>query len=252
MNIYGAASLFAALILLYWIISEVFTVLFRLFGLPEEKARFQVTSLLTACGFTTQESEIFLSTRSRRKLVRVTMLFGFIFNITIVSAFINVFVSLKLSELVSAGASILIPIITIICILVLAKLRPVKAWFNRLIEKLAAKITGSGGTNRIMVMEPVGDSCIAEVILNRVPEALSGKTLVESGIRTDYQVMILLLERKNGKPEPPVGDTALEAGDRLTAFGEYKTLCRIFEAKEYFADPDEAPDLREEKTEREA
>ena len=89
-NIYGAASLFAVIILLYWIISEVFTVLFRLIGLPEEKARFQVTSLLTACGFTTSESEMFLSTRTRRRLVRATMMFGFVFNITIVSALINV------------------------------------------------------------------------------------------------------------------------------------------------------------------
>lgn len=37
MSIYAAASLFAILILLYWVISEVFTVLFRLIGLPEER-----------------------------------------------------------------------------------------------------------------------------------------------------------------------------------------------------------------------
>ena len=56
MDIYVAASLFAILILLYWVISEAFTVFFRLIGLPEEKARFQVVSLLTGCGFTTHES----------------------------------------------------------------------------------------------------------------------------------------------------------------------------------------------------
>ena len=74
MNIYAAASLFAVLILLYWVISEVFTVLFRLIGLPEEKARFQVVSLLTGTGFTTRESEMILSTRSRRRLARITVL----------------------------------------------------------------------------------------------------------------------------------------------------------------------------------
>ncbi len=60
MNIYIAASLFSLIILLYWVISELFTMLFRLIGLPEEKARFQVTSLLTGCGFTTRESEMIL------------------------------------------------------------------------------------------------------------------------------------------------------------------------------------------------
>ena len=93
MNIYVAATLFSILIILYGLISEVFTVLFRLIGLPEEKARFQVISLLTGCGFTTRESEMILSSRSRRRLARVTMLFGYVFNLTIVSAFVNIFSS---------------------------------------------------------------------------------------------------------------------------------------------------------------
>ena len=98
MNIYVAFSLFSLIILLYWVITELFTIFFRLTGLPEERARFQVISLLTGCGFTTKESEIVLSNRSRRRLARITMLFGYVFNITIVSAFINVFLSLKLAQ----------------------------------------------------------------------------------------------------------------------------------------------------------
>ena len=77
MNIYVAASLFSLLMLIYWVISEIFTMLFRFIGLPEEKARFQVTSLLTGCGFTTRESEMILSTKRRRLLARITMLFGY-------------------------------------------------------------------------------------------------------------------------------------------------------------------------------
>ena len=55
MNIYMALTLFSLMILLYWIISELFTILFRFTGLPDEKARFQVMSLLTGCGFTTRD-----------------------------------------------------------------------------------------------------------------------------------------------------------------------------------------------------
>ena len=47
MHIYLAFTLFALIILGYWIISELFTMLFRFTGLPDEKARFQVISLLT-------------------------------------------------------------------------------------------------------------------------------------------------------------------------------------------------------------
>ena len=110
MNEYVAASLFAILILVYWVISEIFTILFRFVGLPEEKARFQVTSLLTGCGFTTRESEMILTTRQRRRLARMLMLFGYVFNITVVSAFINVFLSLTSNQVGSFFLGALIPL----------------------------------------------------------------------------------------------------------------------------------------------
>ena len=50
MNIYLALTLFSLIILIYWVISELFTMLFRFTGVPDEKARFQVISLLTGCG----------------------------------------------------------------------------------------------------------------------------------------------------------------------------------------------------------
>ena len=110
MNIYLALTLFSLIILIYWVISELFTMLFRFTGVPDEKARFQVISLLTGCGYTTHESELFLSSKSRRRLARVIMLFGYVFNVTIISALVNVFFSLKISEVVSDIISMIIPL----------------------------------------------------------------------------------------------------------------------------------------------
>ena len=117
-NIYMAFSLFSMIILLYWVITELFTIIFRFTGLPDERARFQVISLLTGCGFTTRESEMMLSTRSRRRLARVTMLFGYVFNITIVSAFINVFLSLKLAQEERSMLVLLIPLVAVAIIFI--------------------------------------------------------------------------------------------------------------------------------------
>lgn len=50
MNLYVALSLFSVIILIYLVITELFTILFRLTGLPDERARFQVISLLTVFG----------------------------------------------------------------------------------------------------------------------------------------------------------------------------------------------------------
>ena len=113
MDITLALLLFSLIILLYWVITELFTFFFRLTGLPAEKARFQVISLLTGTGFTTRESEMVLSSRKRRRLARITMLFGYVFNITIVSAFINVFFSLKLAQVENYLLAMPIPIAAI-------------------------------------------------------------------------------------------------------------------------------------------
>ena len=96
MDITLSFLLFSFIILLYWVITELFTFFFRLTGLPDDRARFQVLSLLTGTGFTTRESELILGSRRRRRLARVTMLFGYVFNVTIVSALVNVFLSMKL------------------------------------------------------------------------------------------------------------------------------------------------------------
>ena len=133
MNLYTAVSLFSLIILIYWIITELFTILFRFTGLPDERARFQVISLLTGCGYTTRESEMFLSNRRRRRLARITMLFGYVFNITIVSAFINVFLSLKLSQVEHYYLGILIPLAVVAVIFVFIRVPVVRAWGDGLL-----------------------------------------------------------------------------------------------------------------------
>lgn len=121
MNISLAFSLFLLIILLYFVMSEFFTALFRFTGLPNEKARFQVISLLTGCGYTTRESEMILSSRSRRRLAMITMLFGYVFNITVVTAFINVFLSLQEQQVANILGGILIPLAVVILLLLLLR-----------------------------------------------------------------------------------------------------------------------------------
>ena len=140
MNIYIAVDLFALIVLIYCIILDFFTMIFRLTDLPDEKARFQVMSLLTGCGFTTHESEMILAIKPRRRMALMIMLFGYVFNITIVSAFINVFLSLKLVQKENLVLSILIPFCVVLLIILLLKVRKVREWENRFFEMLAQKI----------------------------------------------------------------------------------------------------------------
>ena len=201
MDITLALLLFSIIILLYWVITELFTFVFRLTGLPAEKARFQVISLLTGTGFTTRESEIVLSTRRRRRLARITMLFGYVFNITIVSAFINVFLSMKVSIEGHQLFGLLIPLGAAAVIFIFMRVPKVHAWGEDLLRKAADHIFDRKETfNAVMLIDNIGTDSIAVVTLHSIPEQYKGLPLAQTGLKTDTGILVMLVERPGRKP----------------------------------------------------
>lgn len=235
MNIYLAFTLFSVVILIYWVITGLFAMLFRFTGLPDEKARFQVISLLTGCGFTTRESEMLLSTKSRRNLARITMLFGYVFNITILSAFVNVFFSFNLTEL-SNYFSILIPLFALAVILVFMRVPVIRSWGDRTIEKIAGRIVHHDAVNTALLLDYIGEDSITQVTLHVVPESLAGKKLSETRLKADHNLLVMLIERNKQKAEPPTADTVFQPEDKLTVFGKHAVICSVFQANEHFDD----------------
>ena len=237
MNIYTDIVLFSLIIIVYWIITELFTILFRFTGIPDEKARFQVISLLTGAGFTTRESELLLTNRVRRRLARATMLFGYAFNITIVSAFINVFLTLKLSQVKHYYLGILVPLSLGIVIFSLMRIPRIRAWWNELLQKAADRLVGrSDSFNTVLLLDYISGDSIALVTLNRIPEALQGIPLSETGLKSKTGILILLVEHSGQKAVPARADTVFAVGDKLTVFGNYAAICKTFHARERFAD----------------
>ena len=237
MDITLALVLFSFIILIYWVITELFTFFFRLTGLPAEKARFQVISLLTGTGFTTRESEIILSSRRRRRLARVTMLFGYVFNVTVLTAFINVFLSMKLSQVEHRFFGLLIPLGTVALIFIFMRVPKVHAWEDDMLRRLADRIFNRQETfNAVMLIDNIHTQAIAQVTLRHIPEEYSGKTLAETQLRLETGIMVMLVERKGEMPTPAHADTVFEPGDKLTVFGNDKTICKTFHAREHFSD----------------
>ena len=234
MSISNAVILFIIIILVYWSISEVFTVLFRFTGLPYDKARFQVLSLLTGTGFTTRESENLVSIRPRRKLAQVTMLFGYVFNITIISTFINIFVSVKKSQVDDLFGEILIPMGVILVMLIISRIKTVHRFIDQMIEKLAGKIMHKDEVNTILLIDYISQDSIAKVRLKEVPEEFKGKALAELDLRTKYNVLVMLVERADHTVVPADGNTVFCEGDKLTMFGNYKVMTNMFHATEMF------------------
>lgn len=237
MDAYVALLLFSFIILLYWVITEMFTFFFRLTGLPAERARFQVISLLTGTGFTTRESEIIMGSRRRRRLARATMLFGYVFNVTIVSAFVNVFISMKLIQVGDSFLGFLIPLTTLAVIFIFMRVPKVHAWGENLLRRMADRAFNRKETfNAVLLIDNIGTGSIAQVTLRHIPEEYRGLTLAETKLRAETGILVMLVEHPGGGTTAAQADTVFEIGDKLTVFGDYKAICGAFHAQEHFYD----------------
>ena len=58
MSFWFSASLILIVLSLYMLVTTFFQVAFRLTGLSPDRVRFQVASMFTGAGFTTQDSEL--------------------------------------------------------------------------------------------------------------------------------------------------------------------------------------------------
>lgn len=234
MEIVGALILFIVFIFAYLIIVEIFVVLFKLTGLNDEKSRFQVISILTNTGYTTQEAELVVHNRTRRKLARFLMLFGYAFTVTIVSIVVNIFLQSKNKFI--GGAIAFIPIfITFLLIIFFVKRNNfIKNMVNGLIEKLANLFIYHGKANNIIIIEEFDDLTIASINLNIMPKMLVGVDLQESNLKKDYDINVLFKKEDNTEVLPNA-NTTFEVGDNIIVMGPKVHIREVFDLKE----PDE-------------
>ncbi|MGL4653745.1 TrkA C-terminal domain-containing protein [Cetobacterium sp.] len=220
---------FFSLMLAYLLICEIFTILFRLTGLTEETARFQVISMLTTCGFTTTESELITSSRKRKKLAFITILFGYIFSVTIVSMVINFFTRSNDENSLQIIFKVILAVIFIIIIwYILLKVNAVKIHFDKIISKIGIKIMFKNQDNPIMVLGIFKHEVIAEIIVTNLPNELLNTELKNSFIRSNYNLQILTVIKSDDTTKPVTGDTVLENGDKIIIFGELKNIKNLF------------------------
>ena len=225
----GALIMFVLLIIFYIIISDIITVFFRLTGMTEEKARFQVVSLLTNSGYTTQESEAVVSSKTRRRLAHGTMLFGYTFTVTILSATFNVFMSMGRAELSSLFVAFPSLILVLVAFFFLRRAKFIKTRFDRWIETLANRIMFGKNANQVLLVEEYGEMVVAHIYLHTVPAELENTTLAESGLGSKYQLMVMLVKSPDGEAQQAKADTVLHPEDTIMVLGKRSTIWDVFE-----------------------
>ena len=236
MNILFAVALILAVISLYMFSIEAFFVAFKLTGLATNKIKFQVASLFTGSGFTTNESEIIVNDERRRKIAVACMYIGHIFSVAIMGLVTNVIISVVTLQYTNTNIMesplwyfiVFYVSLGLFALVLFLKIPPINRRFQAMLEKMAINMSKKNrNTNIITVLDLYGKNAIAEVILNNIPEFAVEKTLSEMQLTKKYLISVLSIKR--GKRVLEVTkDTMFVKGDILVLYGVTRDIKNAF------------------------
>ena len=225
MNFTIALILFLFTIFLYLTFIEIFTIIFMITGITESKARFQVISLVTNTGFTTEDSELIMSSKLRRNIAKFIMIFSYCFSISVIAVLVNFF-----SEVGNAKDTNYILVISfflsfILLYIMIKKVGPTKKIFYYLIEKLTKKLLYKGDANSILIIEKLeSDRVFAKVIINIEPKDIEGKSIEQSNIKKKYSIQIISINREKSSIFPVRAHDTIQKGDCLFVVGDINNI----------------------------
>ena len=235
MNFWLAISLILAVAAVYLFMIEIFSVAFRLTGLATNKIKFQVASLFTGAGFTTQESEIITNDDRRRRIAVTCMYTGHIFSVVIMGLIINVLISIgesitnRPTRTFTEWYFIVFYIsLGVFLLMLILKIKPINAKFQKLLEKIAIKTSrGRRESNIITVLDYYGRSAVVEVVLNKLPDFANETSLVQMGLTKKYALILLSIRRGNRRVSVSK-DTMLAKGDIIVCYGHINDIREAF------------------------
>lgn len=222
------ALTFILFLTIFLIIVNFFAILFRLTGMPIDKARFQVISLLTSTGFTTKESELIVQHPIRRKLASWLMIISYISTAVLISFIIGI-ISNSLSDAKSLGftAIIIVTFFIIVYFIVRSSLLDKVEYF---IEKVISK---SKRWNEAIINSPIDIGLhhkkgygIYEIFIGKDSKFI-GKSIIESNLKS-LEIQVLSIDKGDELINFPTPDSIFELTDRITIYGNVKNINRTF------------------------
>lgn len=220
--------LFSIFVIIYIAILDVITILFRLTGMTEGHARFQAISLLTNSGFTTQESELITNSLIRRKLAKVTMVFGYAFTVTIASTLVNMFMAMSSAEMYSVIVSAPLTLLILFGMFLLRSNRRCKAKFDAIIERQANRLLFHDKTNPIILLNDYGNMVVSQVTLRKVPACLKGTQLKDSKLKDENHIIVMMIRDSANNIVQASGETVLRENENVVVLGANNDIYKVF------------------------
>lgn len=228
MSLVSSITLLVTVIIVYYFLSRLYSILFRLTGIPKEKSGFQAISLLTNAGYTTSESELIVSEKTRRHIATAAMLTGYFFSVIIVSLFINLFSTIDFTGAEEQLVPLIVGFGGLILFFLILRIPFISKGLNKMMEAITVNAYKKASKdNYISVLDTYGKDAVAIISLYKVPEFLEGKCIGDSDIRKKYNVNILMYTR-NGQNHYVTADTILSNKDTLIAFGPLESIREAF------------------------
>lgn len=220
---------FMIFILIFLILVEILCILFKLTGLTDEKARFQVISLITSTGFTTKESELIVNHKTRRRLAEYVMILGYVAMATIVSFMAQIISDILLKRF--STLDIVIFIVALVVVFYLLRHPKIVQCLDNFIEKIIIKNQNKAMSKRTfwtLVKRKHGYG-IYNIFIDE-NSFLVGKSILGSNLR-ENEILILNIDKGNEFISFPRAEHIIEISDNLTVYGKIENIIKIFKIK---------------------
>ena len=230
-------------VIVFLIIVEIITVLFKLTGLTDEKARFQVISLLTGTGFTTKEAELIMQHPTRRKLAQFLMILGYLGFFVGTSLLVSIFQNPVTTQIVGTT------LIFLIVIFVVIRNPLVKRNFDYIIERIVLKYGYSRAKSKHKMYKMITRAKgygIFSIIIDE-DSHLQGVTILNSNLKPNNMIILNI-----DKGDEFIGfvkrDYTLEKGDNILIYGKVDQVIKTFHLNKKTARESEIMDFQGKKS----
>lgn len=166
-----------------------------------------------------------LITKRRRKLTQIMILFSYIFNISIVSTIVNVFISSEDTNIWEIVIGILLTVMNFILLLILNRASKVRTAFDNFVKKIATRVHEKRN-NPISIYDYYGDKIIAEVIVVKLSDKILNLNI--SKLKENYNIDLLAIRRGEETISNLKQIDSININDVLLLFGEPKKIKILF------------------------
>lgn len=205
--------------LIVWIAIEIAVKLFEMTGLKKAVARYQVISMLTSTGFTTEESALIIDHPIRRRISAGLILFGY-FSLAVMISAIATLLSNDL-RLPFLGVTIAF----LLLILLILRMQLVKRHLTKVFDDRMEEQFNLEDKTLRKALNLSDDEMVAMVQVNEEADQLGRSycDLVESG--ADIRIVFV---KRGDIVLRQLDEEQLAPGDEFMVFGEKKVVLNTF------------------------